>query len=746
METWIPFCRLWRGQIFIMSFEGFKLDLGKCEVAPIQPNRTDVALMVTVNDNHRNTRELAMCRGIQKTGPNQHYIPQMLLRGLGVLRKKKTNQNFYQVRVCYKENAFISATDRVGTKKYFYSPKGDSAKLDSLITVYEAERLNKLLQFFYECQHNNDIDSEVAAEFVGHLSLRTAYVRNGLALGVKKMVSDLKTGITATNLLFNRLGVSNGMPSEVFSDCISEFINENYPFKYSIPCEVIINACFFLMRENLEALTLQTTPFLNDFFHKLAENIDEKIEIGHRKGMLAAHFHKSNPNDLRQFIWKVIEAPSEGAILPDCVAIAISKDGRSSPYIFANVELCQFIVVPINKNKLLIGSHGEDTFLFDYNLLAAKASDSFFVCDLEFNNVQRLQNVISESSNETVLMLVDTAINSALGANAKEISFQNESKSVCNLLLKFLHDFDREEAQIISKNIAKIFTQIGVFIKTNCVESIIFTDTNFADALASISNYTFDTQHMYEKDLNLKKQKLTWQIIQHESGMMSCCLVGNYELAHELSCECESNRDSVYRFAYTVACLSMINNDYSPLKEYSGSNVPFGDCLYTVFESYAAARIAGSIVCIEKESHFDVTVVRLHQLINLLRTETLELVKHNNFSVFLKNTSDAMIFFLRNAAAFLGHAHAGNNEDAKKIKLLLTEMKAVGLGKWFFCFEDDLIRVFKNLVDTGQMIGLEVISMHFQRLLASEGLFLTKHGDEYACCLLPKDAFDFHNQ
>lgn len=202
----------------------------------------------------------------------------------------------------------------------------------------------------------------------------------------------------------------------------------------------------------------------------------------------------------------------------------------------------------------------------------------------------------------------------------------------------------------------------------------------------------------------------------------------------------------MHEFVDSIACLSIVNDNHSPLKEYSGIKVPFWERLYTVFEAYVGTRIASSIVHVNNKSFFETVMNRYNELTSTLRNERLALEKHQDITAFLTNITDIMTFFLRNLAVFFGHLHAGNHEHIEKIEILLGELKIIGLDKWLPCYEEDLIRLFESLINTGSIVDLEVLSMHFQRLLASANFFLFKHDTDYVCCALPQDAFIPMNQ
>lgn len=445
-----------------------------------------------------------MSSNLKETGPRQHYIPQMLLRGFGKVTKRKRNRNIYHVQICFKEKKYIQATDNICEEDHFYSPKGDTDRLDSLITYYETNTLCNLLCLLNKYSVDEYVSPDIASPFIAHLAVRTAHFRKGMAIGVKRLVAKLETEVDIDRILAQKFDIHKGIPSNEFAEHITEFLDKNYPFKYTIPYNVIINVAFFLMRENKEALLKDTAAQRSSFFRFIFENADRQIARGHKKALVTSQIPKSHVDHLCKFKWKIEKSPDVGAILSDCVVITITNKGESNPYVFENIGNEKFIVIPINKDKLLVGSRDAECFSFDYNLLAANACDSFFVCSPDFPHITDLQQNISKTSKNTLFNMVDRTIEDNFKIHSAEISFNVERKHANNLLVKFLHNFELDKAQIIAQNIANIIMLIGNYLSTDVIESIVFTDTNFTDAIYSITNFTFDNEHISKKEIQIK--------------------------------------------------------------------------------------------------------------------------------------------------------------------------------------------------------------------------------------------------
>ena len=58
---------------------------------------------------------------------------------------------------------------------------------------------------------------------------------------------------------------------------------------------------------------------------------------------------------LRTLAWTVEKAPAAGAILPDCIVIAVSVDGDANTHFFIKQHDLGAIVLAISTERILIG-------------------------------------------------------------------------------------------------------------------------------------------------------------------------------------------------------------------------------------------------------------------------------------------------------------------------------------------------------------------------------------------------------
>jgi hypothetical protein len=113
--------------------------------------------------------------------------------------------------------------------------------------------------------------------------------------------------------------------------------------------------------------------------------------------------------------WTVADAPADGAILPDCVALSCSADGSVLPLMFVGKEVgC--VVMPISTAKLLVGRE-EDAVSPDlsrFNEAAAACSEEFFLAHADLPNLRALSVTIGAGTGPYFESAISEAIESAL--------------------------------------------------------------------------------------------------------------------------------------------------------------------------------------------------------------------------------------------------------------------------------------------------------------------------------------------
>lgn len=313
------------------------------------------------------------------SGKKQHYIPQALLRGFGTLRNKKVYVQVFP----YERVSFEVATDSIGAMRYFYSKPAESVgevTLDDKITHYEASQAKILNQFRIQSA-NLLVDPSKAAELVTHLSIRNANFRYVTTDGVGRLFQEVTDIFKDKERTRRAMGLDGDKPSGVMVEKIDEMIEEHW----DLFCQL------GMTRDQMrEWAWKEAKPLFEQNFGELAAgvaaveemmsptlaSVSKDAQIGAlEKGMAPEARLKA----LEKFNWKLHERESDPFILSDCVAIALTKEGPISASL-AGVEDTNLIIMPLNSDRLLVGSDIENPVVpDDINRIMAACGWDFFI-------------------------------------------------------------------------------------------------------------------------------------------------------------------------------------------------------------------------------------------------------------------------------------------------------------------------------------------------------------------------------
>lgn len=315
------------------------------------------------------------------SGRRQHHIPRLHLRGFLIDAPGKTE------KVCvYRKgrDPFVSPIEFVATERDFNSsPSTDESEtLDDRITYYESSQLAGLMQTLRAAAIDETIDPEIAAEVIAHLAPRASHLRSVFSKGMTGIIETAHEAFMDEDNLARLIGLNDLAPSEAFRTLVMEpLYKEPAMASMPIPKPLMLQLVFWLARENFNSLFAQQDPMLGDMLSNLLEKAKDVARDGHIKAMTHELVPTVRLQDLLGYSWVISAAPPEGAILPDCVAITYDAKCSAAPYTLAPKSETKIVVMPVAKDKILLGSK-LDAPSIDFgalNLNLAQCADTFFV-------------------------------------------------------------------------------------------------------------------------------------------------------------------------------------------------------------------------------------------------------------------------------------------------------------------------------------------------------------------------------
>jgi Protein of unknown function (DUF4238) len=355
---------------------------------------------------------------ILPSGPNQHYLPRFLQKPFGTRPKRKEIWVFARDVPADKVRC-----KNVGASDHFYSyPSADDARtLDDDITEIETG-ISEKLNLIRAKTIGSTINASDAAEIINHLVPRTAHVRLNLERGLRMMADGIASVLNDEERIQSLIGLDQDEPNEDFKNKLANKLLElGYMEKLGIPIAVIERVAFFQAKENFASLAAETIPALCDVLNSWLQTSDEVVREIHNNTLQAVSNSTPRLSVLQELNWRIESAQSEGAILPDCVALALEGIDDPAPAMFADWKNVVAIIMPVAPDKLLVGAiTGFDIKEFpDFNNAAARCSHNFFLAPKNDDYLIGLQSLLGQRSTKLVEDGITAALAPYLAPEAK---------------------------------------------------------------------------------------------------------------------------------------------------------------------------------------------------------------------------------------------------------------------------------------------------------------------------------------
>lgn len=354
------------------------------------------------------------------SGPNRHFIPAFLQRGFAIPSKvsKSKKEIWYFGTNQRREKRLIKET---GSEDFFYSDA-----TDDIITNLESDLASKLTEI---CDNplGRLVNAEAAAALVSHLSMRTAHFRDTARDVITSVLTESKSFLADPKNIATciGLGVDEVVPTDRFREFVIDQLTRDLSIaELGIPPRVFERLVFFLLKENSENVWGPSPA--HDAVRVAADELRAQspkiIRSSHDKALSETVTPSEHENFLQTLDWGILAAPDSGAILPDCVIIAIDEDGKAGSYMFTGNDRLGAVVMAVSYKKLLVGRNAgfELPTEFEYNIEAARFSHSFFLSHRKDEETSRLHGILGEGLQVSLEENVAVSMDSWRGENISE--------------------------------------------------------------------------------------------------------------------------------------------------------------------------------------------------------------------------------------------------------------------------------------------------------------------------------------
>ncbi len=671
------------------------------------------------------------------SGPNQHYLPKFLQKPFGIRPKRKEIWVFS--RDTPPERRKIK---RVGSSDYFYSypARAGERTLDDKITELEDGISKKLLSIRAK-PVGATIHARRAAEIIDHLVPRTAHVRLNLARGLRTMADGIWAVLSDDGKLQALIGLDEEEPNEAFRRAIAEKLQQIDGIEnLGIPLHVIEKVAIFQAKEHFASLSADILPPLRELFSSWLQRSDGFIRDTHNTVLETVSSSAPRIGLLEELDWSVQAGPPDGAILPDCVAIAYDGAGQSAPAMFADWKRVSAIVLPIAPQKLLVGA-ASNTYLKnlpDFNCNAAGCSHDFFLAPQNNDYLLELQSVLGERSTQVIDDGIGAALAPYTAALTKEmqddtplfpLDLVKGSSKPFQFELSFIGCGEEGELRELSNAIVGVVESLATALPLERLEGITVA-SNYLEAVASLDRG-------YENSCapNVVPEKIgqgvARTILVKRKGHWKTRIVSDSRLALALLTDDEATVNwATYIFTRQLAEVAIpeIMERSLPGIWMSEISDPLHNFLYPSMHpaivSYLTSHICagfGDKAQLSADKRC-VLMGAIRELKAAVLAARLEYRSHGKLDVLLGIAMPRISYVLQSAADLLGHCCASGEDPISPNGELSEALEDAGLEHWLPIFGDRLERFRLRFGRWESIDEFLVLDLHVERLMWQFGL------------------------
>lgn len=675
-------------------------------------------------------------------GRNQHHIPQFFQRGFGVPRSGKPKEIWQYTKAAGAELCLIK---EAAAEFDFYSPPSTdgSDTLDDKITEVETP-MARLVAGLRNLPLGATADAATAAEVVAHLAPRTSHLRLAFAQGMSGLFQAAAEVFGDQDNVKRLLGLDADAPTERFRENITARLQEDPQFsEIGLPEPVLEQVAFRLAKENFDALFGMQIPPMMAAFGEVLPEAEARAKDGHNQALAKMLDTNVRRDDLTEYRWTVEPAPSDGAILPDCVALGIEDDGSIQPFMMASRKVLAAVVMPLATDRLLVGRKPEaaQPDLANFNADAAACSHVFFLAA-----TPGFSSLVAQLGDRST-SVIDAAIDNAVGeyrspvpvyeeeASPPSATPQDESSELVPITkefayqLTFLDCADQATAKRIAETVKAIVGQISQVLPLNRLDGITFA-ADYAAGLASvdIGIPEIGPPQTVSEEIGVGVA-MTIPVVR--DGIVKCRIVLAGGIGPALIEEDHPSAAwALHVMVHELALVAITHwfDEAFPDVLFKPWPDPHEGRLYAQVnasvDGYVAAHISAGFGSEETADVYrELLVSALARARTLIPAERLAYRTHGDLDAFLGIAVPAASNILQFAGKLLGHCDGQGRSPFDEAGILEASLKESGLYAWLTIFQQDLQIVWERRGQWESLSELFRLNRHLERVLWQSGIF-----------------------
>jgi hypothetical protein len=676
------------------------------------------------------------------SGPNQHFIPRMFLRGFGVQTDRGKPTKIWKYT---HDGAELQDISNVGADEYFYSHPDDpeeARSLDDRITRYESARLRKLLGQLTSARVSDAIDPMLAAEVVAHLAPRSSHLREIMGLGMGALINMVGQILSDVDLAKTFVGLSGRHPSDQFRQLAQQQIEQLRSLSgTSIPFGILERMSFVLAKENFGEIHRDFSDNFPGAIESLQATSSPIIREKHNELLNESLVLKRRMEPLAKLYWSVVKRSSDKFVLPDCIAIVIDKDDKISSFMTSNSENINLVIMPITSDRILLGSRKDNTDNIDHpiNEYFAKCSEKFFLSSEPGERFERLVTHVGKLAGHTIDGAIRKSIKSLIkssssGTEEKPFSMtidqpksDREYDSDFSYQISFEGAFDAKEIENIVIYVSDLVRNINALVPMRRLDGVTFT-FDYPATLASLDRGISTTKVLTTFNDNFGVGVAQAPIVMRDGQPKNRVIIraefGLALLSNDVRDVSAASQLLMSQFAETALTeLMEMRFPGALMKPFEREIDGFlyeriAAAIGSYFSSRMSSGFDGSDFALAEQSKlFKLALEDMATEIPRLRWE----YRHNgDLDAFLIPSMDKIEHVLSFAGRVVGYS------DGLSTKPLTEEIHATlreyGLANWFITFADDLRELWKRQLIWSSFTEFLDVAQHVERLCWQFGI------------------------
>ena len=682
-------------------------------------------------------------------GIEQHNIPQFYSRGFRAPGGSKRDSKAWLYERNGEPRLALIKTD-VAVEAYFYSELSSdgSPTLDDKITEYEDAAAQRL-QVLKGSPLNAEADPEIAAELVAHLTIRNAHLRSNFAMGARKLFGQAIDVFCDETRLRQILGIDGSSPPEALKDLIDGQLNDNPAFRaLELPAHVLHRVAQMTLKERFKTFFAEQVFHITAAMDLLVAQAPAYIREGHNKVLSTTLAPDPRIGKLKVLSWRVMPSPSDGFILPDCVALGLDDTTGLKPLMMADLDKVTVVLMPLSTDRMLVGLHPSAVIpdLKDFNRAAAASSHNFFIAARRDDNLTNLSEAIGNFSTEfissTIGSVFDEFLASRGASHGPEVSEpategpetdlpdaeRNEAPAVAPAYTVHFHSCaDETTAEKIAATLRIITDNLVHMMPLGRLDGITFSHD------IAVSLRDLDRGFLAGAPLQPTREDYGTGVAMAplvvRDGVIKSHIVIQGEIGHELISDDETHwRLALHTVARQLAfaASAQILDEALPGVLLRKFDERYDGFLYgaahSAWTGYFSSRASAGLYAEAGAPQRELLSAVLHRASSDIPAARLAYQFHGNLDQFLEVVMPRIGDILQFCGTVLGH-YDGLERSILDNSAILAALERSGLREWITLFDNELSHLWDRRGHWASFDEFLTLNRHVERLLWQYGIF-----------------------